>query len=344
MLVNGWLNVIDYSAETDLYACAQNGRYRGVIACVGVDSGEILAQLEGLYLHRKSKFLFIRGICREELSMYAAKFCKSSIPFIVWDRGETLLSSKNMLSKGVYPAGINACLVCSGSNEKIKLFASHVGMESFCLCGYQTYLCNPGVLKRLSKQSMEMLRLGDIRDDICSVEPVMRDKELFVIDFNCMRYSDFPLSQKGGNPNGLYAEEICHIGRYIGLSLGKRNIFLTESTVKGSEAALLPDVCYRLIAQTVLHICIGVCDNKMENPNKPHSSDNFIQKIVKLYDNQQEIEFVTSMVTGRWWIKIPVLKNETYRYVPCSKGEYETACKGDLPLKWLFFYQKYNLK
>lgn len=344
MLTNGWLEVIDYSTETDLYTYAQKGRYKGVILCMGEDSSEILSQLEGLHLHRKSKFLFIKGADRESFTRHAAKFCKSTVPFIVWDRDNNQLPDKSLLSKAVYPAGVNACLVCSGEDKTVKTFLSHRGTESFCLCGYQTYLCSPELLKRLSKQNMEMLRLGSIRDDICSIEPAMRDKELFLIDFNCMRHSDFPVSEQSGNPNGLYAEEICHLARYIGLSLGKRNIFLTDSDIAGKEHAMLPAVCYRLIAQTILHVCLGICDNTAEDPYKADSSENFAQKIVKLYDNQQEIEFATSLVTGRWWIKIPILTNESYRYVSCSKEEYETACKGELPMKWLIFYQKYNLK
>lgn len=344
MLTNGWLEVIDYSADTNPVTYAQKGRYKGVIVCMGEDSDAILAQLSGLHLHRKSKFLFIKGLNRENQKMYAAKFCKSPIPFMVWDRDNYPLPYKSLLSKTIYPAGVNACLVCSGENEAIKTLISHRGTESFCLCGYQTYLCSPELLKKLSKQNMEMLRLGSIRDDICSIEPVMRDKELFLIDFNCMRHSDFPLSPESGNPNGLYAEEICHVARYIGLSLGKRNIFLTDSTIAGKNHAMLPAVCYRLIAQTILHVCLGICDNTVEDPHKADTSENFAQKIVKLYDNQQEIEFISSLITGRWWMKIPILTNESYRYVSCSKEEYETACKGELPMKWLIFYQKYNLK
>lgn len=344
MLTNGWLEVIDYSADTNPVTYAQKGRYKGVIVCMGEDSDAILTQLSGLHLHRKSKFLFIKGLDRENQKMYAAKFCKSPIPFMVWDRDNYPLPYKSLLSKTIYPTGVNACLVCSGENEAIKTLISHRGTESFCLCGYQTYLCSPELLKKLSKQNMEMLRLGSIRDDICSIEPVMRDKELFLIDFNCMRHSDFPLSPESGNPNGLYAEEICHVARYIGLSLGKRNIFLTDSTIAGKNHAMLPAVCYRLIAQTILHVCLGICDNTVEDPHKADTSENFAQKIVKLYDNQQEIEFISSLITGRWWMKIPILTNESYRYVSCSKEEYETACKGELPMKWLIFYQKYNLK
>ena len=344
MLVNGWLDVVDYSAEMNPYTYAQKGRYKGVIVCSGDDGGEILSQLSVLHLHRKSKFLFIKGFSNEELRRYAAKFCKSTVPFIVWDKDSNLLPDKALISKAVYPAGINACIICSGEDENVKRLVSHRGIESLCLCGFQTYLCSRDLLKKISRQNMEMLRLGAIRDDIHSIEPAMRDKELFLLDFNCMRYSDFPASAENGNPNGMYAEEICHLARYIGLSLGKRNIFLTDSTASHNNGAMFPSVCNRLIAQTVLHICIGICDNTIENPHTSHSSDKFIQKIVKIYDNQQEIEFLTSIVTGRWWIKIPVLKNETYKYVSCSKEDYETACRGELPMKWLIFYQKYNLK
>lgn len=344
MLVNSWLDVIDYSEEINPYTYAKKGKFKGVIICSGDDSDKILPLLSELYLHRKAKFLFINGICNDDIKRYAAKFCKSAIPFIVWDKNNNLLPDKNLISKTVYPAGLNACLICSGRGEGIKPFISHRGLQSFCFCGYQTYLCNPNSLKRLSQMNMEMLRLGEIRDDMHSIEPAMRDKDLFLLDFNCMRYSDFPVSAESGNPNGLYAEEVCHIARYIGLSLGKRNIFLTDSTPLGGNCATLSSVCYRLIAQTVLHVCLGICDNTEEDPHNADSSENFAYKIVKLYDNQQEVEFITSLITGRWWIKIPVLTNESYRYVSCSKEEYETACKGELPLKWLIFYQKYNLK
>jgi hypothetical protein len=59
-------------------------------------------------------------------------------------------------------------------------------------------------------------------------------------------------------------------------------------------------------------------------------------------EHGQDIVFVTSSSTGRWWMEVPEIKINKNQYIPCSYSDYLAACSGDVPIRWLFFFQKIN--
>ena len=60
-------------------------------------------------------------------------------------------------------------------------------------------------------------------------------------------------------------------------------------------------------------------------------------------EDGQEIVFFQSKNSGRWWMEVPNSKQpDNPVYISCTMEDYTIACKGEVPLKWLFYYQKSN--
>ena len=88
---------------------------------------------------------------------------------------------------------------------------------NFTNIGYQTYFNTQDSIKLINKLFFDAYRLGEIRQNIEEVEPSLRNADFVSLDIGCVRLSDNPSVLKS-SPNGFYAEEICQIMRYAGIS------------------------------------------------------------------------------------------------------------------------------
>ena len=140
------------------------------------------------------------------------------------------------------------------------------------------------------------------------------------------------------NPNGMYAEEICTAARYIGLSKEIRNIFIFGQNHFEKQLT----VCNKLVSEVIWHICEGIASNIAEDPDNQQSDEYFQRKMVSMGENGETITFLTSYTTKRWWMEVPSKEGKN-TLVPCSINDYQCACTGEIPLRWLFFYQKQAL-
>lgn len=236
------------------------------------------------------------------------------------------------------PYGSVAVMPGSRSNRALLEFISEDPLlGSFALLGYQGYRTDPQILQMLQTRYFEEMRLGALRDDITLCEPLVRECSCAFVDMRSVRYSDYPYSNEA-SPNGMYAEEICTVARYIGMSNRLDSIFLYGEESSQNQLT----ICYRLIAEVIWHICEGIASNIAEYPEYEENDELFEKKIVSLGENGQNISFTTSCSTGRWWMEIPDKSGGTI-CVPCSKNDYQAACSGEIPIRWLFFYQKYSL-
>jgi len=114
--------------------------------------------------------------------------------------------------------------------------------------GYQIYKYHPGILSSLREKFFEEMRLGSLRGNIGNCEPLMRNSTHFYMDMRCVRVADFPDNSEQ-SPNGLYAEELCQISRYIGMGQRFKTMFLLVRSKKqvqepfdatGGRSALAP--------------------------------------------------------------------------------------------------------
>lgn len=243
----------------------------------------------------------------------------------------------------VTPAsGFSCTLISSGSfnGKKGNLLDSILDNEKvsdFSHIGFQQYKYDPLKLHTLRERYFETLRLGLLRENLPAAEPLIRGKEYIFFDMNSIRVSDFPENHEK-SPNGLYAEEACQLGRYIGMNQEMRICYIF-----GYKPESLPESSSsQLVAEIIWHISEGVASSVEEDPSKSEKDEYFHRKIISMGDEGQDMIFVTSSFSGRWWMEIPEFKNNRTRYVPCSLSDYQSACNGEVPLRWIFFFQKIN--
>ena len=296
----------------------------------------ILNALSELYQKSQAKVLYTKsGINQIDITISKAERINLTTVVLC---GEETAKPQTILPKNKY---YTAALISPGSykseNNILQYILKDKSAIDFAHIAYQGYRYDGDTLKTLRSRNFEELRLGELRKDIASAEPLLRSKENIFIDLQSIRFGDLP-DNNTLSPNGLYAEEICQIARHIGMAQKLNNVFIYGYSPKSKS--ITPS--YRLLAEIIWHIIEALASNIRENPEKSESDDSFMRKIVSMGDDGQEIVFITSSVSGRWWLEIPEIKTTNNQYVACSYADYLSACSGEIPLRWLYFFQKIN--
>ncbi|HBH47287.1 MAG TPA: arginase [Bacteroidales bacterium] len=210
--------------------------------------------------------------------------------------------------------------------KKRKLF-------KFVHAGHQAYLTEKHSLELIQKLFHDAVRLGQIRNDLKMVEPILRDTDIVSFDIGCVRQSDAPGHYRP-TPNGFYAEEACQIARYAGLGDMVRAFGVFEINSKldvNNHTAALG-------AQMIWYFIDGVNCRTIETPSSEDS--NFKTFIVSHNDLDFDMTFYKSMNTERWWLEIPNAQGKNAVVVPCAQDDYTTACSHEVPEIWWKNFQK----
>ena len=296
----------------------------------------VLNTLQELYPKTPVKVLYTRaGV--NQIGTTVTKAEKAGFKTITLC-GDQLSKPQSVLPKN---RPYTAALISSGSynteNNILQYILKDKSVLDFAHLAYQMYRYDSSVLNTLSEKSFEELRLGILRKDISLAEPLLRTKESVFIDLQSIRFGDLP-DNISLSPNGLYAEEICQLARYIGMAQELKSVFIFGYSSKSKQVT----PSYRLLSEIIWHINEALASNICENPESSERDESFMRKIVSMGSDGQEIIFITSTITGRWWLEIPEIKKNSRHYVACSNTDYATACSGEIPLRWLFFFQKIN--
>ncbi len=200
---------------------------------------------------------------------------------------------------------------------------------SFTNLGHQAYFVTEDQLSQLEESFLESIRLGDARNNLQQVEPLIRDSEFVSIDLGAVRHSDAP-GAAIPSPNGFLGEELCRISRYAGLSEQVNVVgffeFCPLSDMNGQTA--------HLTAQAAWYFLEGFTHRIRENPiDTPEHIKKFI---VTLNAAGHDIIFHKSTLSERWWMEVPVLNRVTgYNFfVSCSYEDYQQACNQIIPDRW----------
>ena len=196
--------------------------------------------------------------------------------------------------------------------------------------GYQTYLNDQQIINRFLKRRSELLRIGDVRQAIYLTEPLFRDSDVAIFDISAVRQSDAP-GTISPSPNGFYGEEICLLSRYAGIS-DKLKVFglfdvNPEFDIRNQTTGLA--------AQILWFFLEGFSQKQYETPVLNLSNTGrFIKYHVRITDLDDDLIFIKSNLTDRWWIEIPSEKDENY-YVACSHEDYLKANHNEVPDRWV---------
>jgi formiminoglutamase len=196
--------------------------------------------------------------------------------------------------------------------------------------GYQTYLNDQQVVNRFLKRKSELVRIGDVRKAIYLSEPLFRDSDAAVFDISAVRQSEAPGSISP-SPNGFYGEEICLLARYAGISDNLKVFGLfdvnPELDVRNQTAGLA--------AQILWFFLEGFSQKQYETPVLSNcNSGRFIRYHVKVTDLEDDLIFVKSNLTDRWWLELPA-GNDRSVYIACSHEDYLKANQNEVPERWV---------
>jgi len=200
----------------------------------------------------------------------------------------------------------------------------------FINLGYQTYLNDQQVVNRFQKRNSELYRIGDVRKAIYLTEPLFRDSHVAIFDISAIRQSEAPGSISP-SPNGFYGEEICLLSRYAGISDNLKVFGLFDMN---------PDLDIRnqtagLSAQIIWFFLEGFSQKQYETPCLSNSNTGrFIRYHVRISDLDDDLIFVKSNLTERWWMEINA-GDSGFRYIACSHEDYIKAQHNEVPERWV---------
>jgi len=222
-------------------------------------------------------------------------------------------------------------------------FLSHIIMHqpnflfNYANIGYQTYFVEQDAIKLMGNLYFDAFRLGNVQADMEEVEPVVRNADVLSIDVSAIRQSDAP-GNANATPNGFYGEELCRIVRYAGMSdkLSSIGFYEMNPLYDNQEQTL------HLVAQAIWYFIDGYSFRKKDIPSK--ESDDYVRYRVAIQGDEEEVVFLKSKKSDRWWMEVPyqssLTKYDRHHWVPCSYKDYQMACNEEVPDKWWQAYQK----
>ena len=207
--------------------------------------------------------------------------------------------------------------------------------------GSQSYYLNPENEKLMNKLFFDNTRLGDLQHDMAIAEPILRNTNILSFDLNSIRQSEVP-GTSFASPNGFFGNEACQISRYAGMSDKMNVIGFFEMTPEWD----LHGQTAQLVAQMIWYFIEGFGLRKNETPLS--SSKNYTKYKVVLSKSDEELIFVKSNRSGRWWMKIPYppakkVKYERHHLVPCSYQDYQISLNDEMPDLWINTYNKIKI-
>lgn len=224
-------------------------------------------------------------------------------------------------------------------------YLNHIVLEqpnyllNYSNIGYQTYLNSIDSIELMKKLYFDIYRVGLIRQDMLEVEPIVRNAEMVSIDISAIRRPDAP-GNPNASPNGFYGEEMCSISQFAGIS-DKLNTF---GIFEYNPIYDYNNQTNQLISQIIWYFVEGVTNRQGDTYFKDKSS--YSKHTITMSNSVDELVFYRSKKTGRWWVVVPVINknddvNQTY-YLPCTKSDYEMACKDVVPERWWLTFNKLN--
>lgn len=184
------------------------------------------------------------------------------------------------------------------------------------------------------KLYFDICRLGEFNADFRKAEPHLRNADLISMDFTSIKASELLFKQ--GNPNGFYAEQICQIARYSGMSdkVSSFGIFNYHNQT---------DVSDKLLAQIIWYFIDGIENRTGDFPIG--SKKDYVKFTVFIEETGHEIAFYKSNKSARWWMEVPYPAKEGSKYerhhmAPCDRVDYDNAMKNVIPDLWWKTYQK----
>jgi formiminoglutamase len=191
--------------------------------------------------------------------------------------------------------------------------------------GFQSYYVHPRMLETMDKLRFDCFRVGQVKEHIEEMEPVIRNSHLFSFDLAALAHAYAP----GGavSPNGLTGEEACILMQYAGLSANANTIGLY-----GYRPEKDTD---QLTARQISHMLWYLLDGRSRGKREAalHQRESFNE--FHLAFAEVETVFLQSKKTGRWWMQLPDNK-----FIACSHKDYLLAGRNEIPERWFRAHER----
>lgn len=186
--------------------------------------------------------------------------------------------------------------------------------------GFQSYYVHPHMLETMDKLRFDCYRVGNVRESMDEMEPVIRNCELFSFDVSAIAHAYAPANAV--SPNGFTGEEACLLTRYAGLSPTTNSIGIYGYNPADDK----DDLTAKQISQMIWYVLDGRSRGKREATLD--EKDYFNEYHTAFAEVQTT--FLQSKKTGRWWMQLPDSK-----FIACSYKDYLLASSNEIPERWL---------
>ncbi|QZT35881.1 hypothetical protein K5X82_11310 [Halosquirtibacter xylanolyticus] len=200
--------------------------------------------------------------------------------------------------------------------------------------GTQKYLNSKTNMDDFQSFGGHHLGVGKIRDEMCLMEPELRDSIAVGVHLDVMKSVDTP----GGitpHPNGLSSTEMCQMMWYYGM--GNRPSSLSfwgyhvdfDPTLLGAYS----------IAQMIWHFLMGLesFDNDFFTGTEAKCMDHYV---IPLDSYGVVLYFMKHRISERWWFAVQY-NNLRSDYVSCLREDYEFSRKGEITERlWRYIVHK----
>ena len=267
------------------------------------------------------------------------------IPIVIGGSQDLTVAMYNgyeSLEQLVNICSIDHSLDLGSPNEEINAngFLSQILLKRPCYLfnhsniGLQIPYASAKEFDLFEKLYFDICRLGEFNQDFTKAEPHIRNADIINIDYQSIKASE--TMNLNGIPNGFYAEQICQIARYAGISdkVTSFGVFNFESVNGMSD---------KLLAEIIWYFIQGTMSRKGDFPIG--SKSEYTRFTVFLEESGREIVFFKSNKSARWWMEVPYppqsgTKYERHHMVPCNKLDYDNAMNNEMPDLWWKTYQK----
>ncbi|MBO7465460.1 MAG: formimidoylglutamase [Bacteroidales bacterium] len=204
--------------------------------------------------------------------------------------------------------------------------------------GYQSYFVGPDETSLMERLRFDACRLGVAQENMLKCEPQIREASIVSVDMSSVRFSDSP-GCRHASPNGLNGKEICMLSRFAGAASRVTSFGIYEY----NPSCDIAEQSAKLIAEMLWYFLDGFTLRRTDD-QPDLMQDNYTRYIVEIQHGLYKINFYEHKISRLWWMEVPCADKKS-RYermylIPCSAEDYQTACRDELPERWLKTYQK----
>jgi arginase family enzyme len=193
-------------------------------------------------------------------------------------------------------------------------------MRHYNHVGFQSYFVHPRMLETMDKLRFDCFRVGNVKEHLDEMEPVIRNCHLLSFDITAIAHAFAPANTV--TPNGFNGEEACTLMQYAGMSPNMQSIgiygYRPEKDVDSLTARQISQMLWYLLDGRSRGRKEALIDER-ESFNEFHTAFAEVATV-----------FLQSKRTGRWWMQLP-----DKQFIACSYKDYLLASSNEIPERWL---------